>query len=158
MKKIIAFSDSHGDDDVLIEIIEKETDAVAFFHAGDGWEEGKRLQRLYPEKNIFVVAGNCDWGHSYQKELETLLGETRIFLTHGHLYRVKTSLHDLAVEGRKRQADLVIYGHTHRKQESQVGDLMLVNPGSCNRQGRTSPSYAQIYLKKGERSVVFVDL
>ena len=51
-----------------------------------------------------------------------------------------------AAEARNKDADVVIYGHTHCPQITYVDDIAIVNPGSISypRQEGRKPSYLVI--------------
>ncbi|MCC8169614.1 MAG: metallophosphoesterase family protein, partial [Oscillospiraceae bacterium] len=62
------------------------------------------------------------------------VGGKRIFITHGHQYRVKYE-HDfrtLAYRAAALNADLVVFGHTHTPHTSYVGSMTIINPGSIS--------------------------
>ena len=54
----------------------------------------------------------------------------RIFLTHGHLYGVKSSYDSLREMGRKMKCDIILFGHTHREFLEEK-DMILANPGAA---------------------------
>lgn len=81
------------------------------------------------------MRGNCDWPSAAQNLLyaheETFAGK-RIFFTHGHLYEVKFDLYRAACAAREREADALLFGHTHRAEITWDDGLLLFNPGSLS--------------------------
>ena len=61
--RAVVFSDSHGNYDVLEQIMERhKEDGDVFIHLGDGERELELIQYVYNDKKIYFVSGNCDWG------------------------------------------------------------------------------------------------
>ena len=59
----------------------------------------------------------------------------------------------------KTDADVVIYGHTHRQQVTQLGDQLFVNPGAAGaRRFNLSPSVARMTIAGGKAEVSIIDL
>ena len=54
----------------------------------------------------------------------------KVFLTHGHLYGVKTNLNELEKKAREENADICIFGHTHREYLVEKDGTVYVNPGA----------------------------
>ena len=48
MKKILIFSDTHGDINRCLDIIEKADSVSAIFHAGDYTGDAEDLKSIYP--------------------------------------------------------------------------------------------------------------
>jgi uncharacterized protein len=80
---------------------------------------------------IISVRGNCDaevdgmiLDFPCRADYSIILqGNTKIFVTHGHLYD-ETKLPNLA------KNNVLIYGHTHIPVAKKVDDLLILNPGS----------------------------
>ena len=68
----------------------------------------------------------------------------KIFLTHGHLYDVKRGLSSIKEIGKKLNASLVVFGHTHKPYIEKDEDMTLFNPGATE-DGR----YGIIILENG---------
>ena len=102
----------------------------AVFHLGDVVRDGDKLEKLYPKLPFYRVAGNCDWNCSGLplEDVARLEGKT-VFYMHGHTQSVKSGI-GLAVRAAQDiQADLLLFGHTHRPLCEDYGDLLVVNPG-----------------------------
>lgn len=123
--KIAILSDTHN---VLrpkvIEII-KDCDAV--IHGGDIDSQGvldeiKSVMKL--NAPLFVVRGNNDkeWAVNLPESLEFELEGFKFFLTHNR----KDVPQDI-------KADIIIFGHSHKYCEENIGGRLWLNPGSCGR-------------------------
>lgn len=134
--RIGVVSDIHGDYHALEVVVKRIKPVDLLIHAGDGASEIHRLSRRFPVAQIRAVSGNCDLsvftGSPFPKEVFFSLQGWNIFLTHGHLYGVKTDLDRIRVRGRQLGADLVIFGHTHLPILVKEGGLILFNPGSLS--------------------------
>ncbi len=145
--KILIFSDSHGHAHEMSATVQRERPDEVFY-LGDGLEDLELLRVENPDLPITEVAGNCDslgagpWERVIQRQGRTF------FLTHGHLYSVKSGMGGLLSEGIRRGADAVLFGHTHQPLCERKSGIWLVNPGSIG-QCRT-PGYGIILLEQGE--------
>ena len=111
--KILVFSDTHGDVTKMERAIRSHSDAEAIIHCGDGETDVEYVKRNFPDRAFLNVKGNCDWGSSLDPTLEITLEGKKIFVTHGHLYNAKMGLQNLIYAGKEKNADIVLYGHTH---------------------------------------------
>ena len=133
--RILVISDTHGNEQGLLQAVEEQPNARAVIHLGDGAREAQAAADRFPGLPFYLVRGNCDWastsaGLLYARE-ETFAGK-RIFFTHGHLYEVKFDLYRAAGAARERQADVLLFGHTHRAEITWDDGLLLFNPGSLS--------------------------
>lgn len=130
--RILVISDSHGKLGHAIKMIDVGNfDHV--IHLGDMTSDAFDLQSINEDVLIHSVRGNCDF-YDYDTEeiLILTINGTRIFACHGHQYGVKGSLHRIEKAARKRQADIGLFGHSHRQLVADVGELILMNPGSIS--------------------------
>lgn len=148
MQKILVFSDTHGDINDCIDIINAEKLLSAVIHAGDCARDAEDLSSIFPNIPIHYVSGNNDWYSSAPLNLNLKIGGKNIFVTHGHGYRVKYeyNLSSLAEKARQNSADLVIFGHTHKPQTEYIGKMILLNPGSV----RFTRTYAEAVIDGNE--------
>ncbi len=128
--KILVFSDSHGRLGLMLDAVEQEQPDHIFF-LGDHLRDSDALADFYPKIPMSAVRGNCDWGVGSDELLVELAG-VRFFLTHGHIYGVKSGLTRLASAGSRAGAAMVCYGHTHQAgQELSPEGVWLFNPGTA---------------------------
>ncbi|WP_427169145.1 metallophosphoesterase [Fusobacterium nucleatum] len=144
MKKILVLSDSHSYFDKVLKIFEKEKPDIVI-GAGDGIKDIDELSYVYPEAKYYMVKGNCDFfNRSHSEENLFEIDGTKFFLTHGHLYEVKRSLSSIKEIGKKLNASVVVFGHTHKPYIERENDIILFNPGAAA-EGR----YGMIILENG---------
>ena len=48
-------------------------------------------------------------------EEEFWIGKKKVFITHGHSYYVSMETEQIREEGAARNADIIMFGHTHRR-------------------------------------------
>lgn len=144
MADIIVFSDSHGNTKNIEKALSlqiKKPDALLFL--GDGLSSFSYIDTMGIK--TYFVSGNCDvnafsYG-SMGDEFLFELNDKRIFMTHGHKYDVKYSLVRLIYAAREKDADIVLFGHTHIPYEGVITkesypslgltkNIYLLNPGS----------------------------
>ena len=166
----LILSDSHGRPDRIEEAVRRvRPDGILF--AGDGLRDLARaelpaLAQGYP---LWAVSGNCDWLTTPlvindtlvepEPEELILLEGIRVLLIHGHRYGVKGGLGSAVARAVQRDADLLIYGHTHlpvelhlrpddrRADLSVTKPLTLFNPGSL---GDRDASFGTLTLRDGQ--------
>ena len=128
--KILVFSDSHRALGTMYDAIERlRPDAV--IHLGDHLEDAESMESVFSGVDFYHVPGNCDFFTNVPPSLTVSLDGVRVFLTHGHLFGVKSGLTRLALEARRVGAQLALFGHTHRALLEEQDGLWLMNPGAC---------------------------
>ena len=147
-KRILVLSDSHGYSlSGLLMKAESLGKIDAVFHLGDGFRDMDGFLAEFPY--VFRVAGNCDFSGGERECLAPLFGK-RFFLTHGHAYRVKSTMQLLKARAYETEADCVLFGHTHKPLVTNRNGVLVVNPGSLAypRQPGRRPSYAIMTLEE----------
>jgi putative phosphoesterase len=133
--KVGIVSDSHGNTNALDAMLQHPAavDVEAWLFAGDIAMDAEYLE-MVTDLPVIKVAGNNDWPMSRLEDtVIAQLGGHRILLTHGHLYGVGFSTQNLVLAAAEQAADIAIYGHTHVAVEENIGDVLIVNPGSIAR-------------------------
>ncbi len=131
MKKIVIFSDTHGNKTLIKKTEQICIESDLILHAGDGNTDVFSIEGAYEKAEI--VDGNCDGGFAGVNEIILEIEERKILLTHGHLYGVKNSLNTLVSYAKKINCDIVIYGHNHKKNVETRDGILLINPGTLSR-------------------------
>lgn len=148
MKQALIFSDSHGRIDGVLDIMKKYPKAEAVFHCGDieGDDDRLRMATPYP---VAIVRGNCDYISSLPQEIVTTFGGKKIAMCHGHRQSVYAGVDTLKYWGLEREADIVLYGHTHVPFVEQSSTITVINPGSVSkpRQEGHRKSYAVLTIE-----------
>lgn len=141
--KILVFSDSHGAVEPMVQALLRERpDHV--LHLGDYVRDAIKLQRY--QVPITQVAGNCDYGSQAPTILTPVFEGVKFYMTHGHLHGVKNMYYRVIHAALVENADILLFGHTHRAECYQDQGLWIMNPGACGPKG----SYGVIQLSDGE--------
>lgn len=145
--KILVFSDSHGYYNRILTIINKYHDIDMIIHCGDILNDCLSISKLINKKiKMFYVIGNNDYAPTEPKELIIETDNKKLFVTHGHLYGVKTGLDSLRQKV-KDGFDLVIYGHTHIPNTEYYMGGTILNPGAMCYSSKST--YAIVTIENG---------
>lgn len=128
--RILVVSDTHGDYYNFKKVLDAHKDAQVVIHCGDSRDELDSVQMYYPDKAFICVKGNCDLGSLLPTTESRTIEGKRFFITHGHLYNVKSTLYPLCCKAREENADFVLFGHTHNATDICDDTLHIINPGS----------------------------
>lgn len=147
-------SDTHGQ--VRPQVHAALAGVSLILHAGDvcGDEVLDELGLIAP---VVAVAGNCDppGDPRLVSRIERTLGGVRVHVSHGHELGAPTPEKLLAAY----DADVIVYGHTHRPLVTRAGGRLVVNPGAAGpRRFDLQPSVGRLTLVDGEARVELVDL
>ena len=156
--KILVVSDSHGRYDRLMTLASMHADADEILFLGDGARDTFALLG-----RAICVRGNCDVFSFDDNPSERMLcfGDFKILMMHGHEQLVKSGIDRALSYAYSKGADILLFGHTHKRCEksypagSVVGETVLerpmyaFNPGSVGDAG----SFGLIEIKNG--SVLF---
>jgi putative phosphoesterase len=146
-------ADTHG----LLrpEVIDAFAGVDHILHAGDVGSMGV-LDGLGAIAPVTAVRGNVDAGLGLPELARCELAGVRVLVVHGD--RLGSPTPEKVAE-RYPDADLVVYGHSHRPALSKIGGTVVVNPGSAGRRRFRNPvSVARAELRDGEANVVLVPL
>lgn len=140
--KILVLGDTHGYNDKMFEVIEKESPFDMLIHCGDIEGAYDRL-RAKVDCTLHVVAGNNDYDPDMDRVRVFNIGRYKAVLTHGHRYHLYSGLDPLFYLANENHADFVFFGHTHVPVIHEEGPATLINPGSLTypRQHGRTPSY-----------------
>ncbi len=118
--KVGIIADSHGEIPPVVLDALKDCDYI--LHAGDFAEEYVLDQIRFMAK-LYVVRGNSDaWWADYLAEKQVFrIGELNFVLIHNRAKAYPEA----------EEADVVVYGHTHRYKAEIAGGTLWLNPGSC---------------------------
>ncbi len=162
---ILILSDTHKNKDRLRRVLELHRDVDAVIHLGDGCGDFTGIE--VGDIPLYRVRGNCDEednNFGTLKDEEILdIGGVRILMTHGHHLGVKFGLAKAASYAVSKDADILLYGHTHVPREICLGageragvrllekPLHIFNPGSLGkpRDGQ-KPSFGVLTIRDGQ--------
>lgn len=125
-------------------------------HAGDvgGDEVLAELGVIAP---VYAVYGNTDTpgDPSLRDAVELTIGGLRIHVSHGHETGSPTPARLLALY----DADVVVYGHTHRALMEWSEGRLVLNPGAAGpRRFHLAPSVAKLVIRDGVAEAEIVPL
>lgn len=145
MKKILVFSDSHGNINNMVYAV-KQVKPDMICHLGDCWNDATKLHHIFPEIPLERVPGNCDYQEEPIEKI-LLLENRKLLLCHGHPYHVKSGYLTLELAARQKEVDLALFGHTHKVFYDWHNGVALFNPGSIGAPGyQNPPSYGVLTL------------
>ena len=165
---VLVLSDSHGRRDAVVAVLSQlNFRPYAVLYLGDGLRDLSAITSddRYADLSVYAVAGNCDGSiifPSDEPEVRMVqLGEVRVLMMHGHTFDVKWGLGEAIAYAAKKEADVLLYGHTHAPYEKILPQgerlrdgtvlqkpLLVANPGSLGapRCGQ-SPSFGVLTVK-----------
>lgn len=152
--RIGLISDTHG----LLrpQVHEVFAGVSQILHAGDVCSDTvlMELGMVAPTQAVF---GNCDdpWDPALRESLDLTVGGLRIHVQHGHeLGRPKPS--EVAAAS---DADVCVYGHTHRQVIERVDGRLIINPGAAGpRRFDLKPCVALLTIADGLASAELIEL
>lgn len=167
---VLVISDTHGRRHAVERLLSRlswRPSTVLFL--GDGLRDLSVItgSDRFADVSVFAVAGNCDGSiifPSDEPEVRTvILGNLRVVMMHGHTFDVKWGLGEATAYAASREADVLLYGHTHAPYEKilPAGEplrdgtvlkkpLLIANPGSLGdpRCGQ-APSFGVLTVRGG---------
>ncbi len=155
--KIGVVSDSHGDVYAVKKAVESMGDVDKIIHLGDYCRDAERASKEL-ERDIIYVKGNCDFTYNVDSDKVITMDDKKIFITHGHNYRVKFNYNSLYLKAREIGADIVLFGHTHLAGIFEKDGIIFMNPGSVSRPKGPYPTYGLITIDNGIISPRIVEL
>lgn len=140
--KILIVSDTHHHNDNYARVLERVSPVDMIIHCGDV-EGSEFLIRDGAGCPVEMVEGNNDFFSNLPREREFLIGDYKVWLTHGHAYYVSMGSQFIKEEAKSRGADIVMFGHTHKPLIEIESDIIAINPGSLTypRQDGKRPSF-----------------
>lgn len=130
--RILVMSDSHGDYRNAKTAVLAQPKAEVIIHCGDGEAQADMLRCDFPERAVYSVRGNCDWGSSLPVEETLNLEGKKIMFTHGHIYQVKWGYDEIKRAAREKGVDILLFGHTHIPYNVYEDGMYIMNPGSIH--------------------------
>ncbi|MDY3845871.1 MAG: YfcE family phosphodiesterase [Eubacteriales bacterium] len=146
--KILILSDSHGRLHNIVTAIKTHPDARYVLFLGDGAADISEAERMFCDKIFYCVRGNNDFYCDEPYEREICLEKHKILMLHGHTAGVKYGSEVLIPLAKNRNADIVLFGHTHQRFLSYIPEcgIYLFNPGSVGEGGYEKNSYGILTL------------
>lgn len=149
--KLLVVSDTHGKHARLSGLLDMHADADALIFLGDGLGDLWRADAYQRGMSVISLKGNCDgfsfFGDDAPTELCQTVGGFKFFMLHGHTRSLKSGFDKAVAAAAAREADVVLFGHTHLALEKYLPEgedvggtllkkpLRLFNPGSLGEKG-----------------------
>ncbi|ADL12043.1 metallophosphoesterase family protein [Acetohalobium arabaticum] len=146
--KILCTSDTHGNTEKLKEVVKSVEGIDILLHAGDHIGDVDAIDQS--EFDVFKVKGNCDRGVKGKSKEVITMEDKKILLTHGHQYEIKYGLQKLSYQAAEVEADIVVFGHTHRSLSLNEEGILYFNPGSITYPRDDSASCGILEIKDGK--------
>ncbi len=136
----------------------KDSGVEYVLHAGD--IISTRTAMLFSElkAKFIAVYGNCDHDEALRAVIESFGGE--IHRKHAKLNFDGREIYMTHIPRRidmlnkRSDADLIIYGHTHKRDIRWVDDTLIVNPGECSERYQGSKSVVIVELENMQYDVI----
>ena len=150
---LTVLSDTHGTDaaDLRGRTREAVLSAEMVAHAGDFATSAVLADFERDADSFRAVHGNNDDGDVRDRlpAVRTFeYGGVRLAMTHGHGRRRGSTA--LSMLGRERDADAVVFGHSHRPEFDDSEALPLLNPGSHAQPRGHRPAHAELEPREGD--------
>lgn len=146
--RILVFSDTHRRINKCIKYIDAIKKIDYIIHLGDTVRDAEEIKTLYQQIPIEYVPGNNDFFTRIEKEKIISLSNKRIYMTHGHLYRVKFEYDTIIKRGIDLKVDILLFGHTHTPYNAVHNKMYVLNPGSVTLPNYGNPSFGIIEIEK----------
>ena len=141
--QLLIMSDTHGDKSIISKVKAFYPNADLCIHCGDS-------ELAYGDEvlaDFYYVRGNCDPYAQFAEEQIVQADDRVIYVTHGHLYNVKSTLMPLSYRAQEVKANIVCFGHTHLLGAEKIGDTLFLNPGSLAApRGRKEKSFIVVEI------------
>lgn len=145
-------ADTHG---LIRETALRALDGVdVILHAGD---VGRRsvLDALAALAPVHAVFGNVDLPDgTLQASIDREFEGIRLHVSHGH--EIGSPTPERLVE--RYDADVIVYGHTHRALVKQVRSTLVINPGAAGpARFNLKPSIARLQLPERDARIIALE-
>lgn len=125
--KLLIVSDSHGNSQILDDLVERYQNQVdAFVHCGDSELRSSNLIWSMMD----TVAGNCDYDTGFQQQIVKRDLKYPYLIVHGHQHDIRWTMDYLISLAKKKEVHFVFYGHSHVLRAEFIDGVFLINPGS----------------------------
>ena len=128
--RVLIISDTHGRHTAFDRAIMEAGKIDYLVHLGDT-EGGEDYIEAFCGCPAYILAGNNDFFREIFVRWKSIWQEKSIYGTWAQ-YSVSLGVERILDEGRSRNADIVMFGHTHRPYLKKFGDITVLNPGSLS--------------------------
>lgn len=153
--RVLVMSDTHGDAEIIQKVRNRHPEVDVVIHCGDS-----ELDFNHPYlEGVERVRGNCDRDRRFPEEALFEINGKKLFVTHGHLFNVKSTTLNLFYRAKEVEADAVFFGHSHVLGAELEDNILFVNPGSLLKpRGSNYKSYAVVdFHDEGWKVTAYTD-
>ena len=156
MKRILVFSDSHGDVSGMCKVVERIIGVDLIVHCGDYSKDAVFLRKAYPDIPVISVKGNNEYGFTLDEPSEIIeMDGVKIFVTHGHHEGVKSGTETVINRAAINDCAVCLFGHTHRALCIKENGVLVLNPGSAKGHGGT---FGVVEIENSKPSAAILDI
>jgi uncharacterized protein len=153
-RRVGLISDTHGM--LRPQVFDAFQGVDVILHAGDVGDDDilDELQAIAP---VYAVRGNTDRADNARLPVSRVLDISglRVHVSHGHEVGAKP----VTLVAAYGDADVIIYGHTHRELITEEEGVLVVNPGAAGaRRFDLMPCVAILTIEDGKPSVELIRL
>lgn len=153
---IAVVSDTHNNRSSIKILKNRISSADILLFLGDGENDLKEITEDF-NGVVYAVSGNCDMSNKNPEERLIEIEGKKILMCHGHRYNVKYNYNNIYYKGREVGADIVLFGHSHLPIIEELGDMILMNPGSASHgYGSVSKTLGYIELLDGKQPIAYI--
>jgi len=164
IKRVAVFSDTHGNRKEIYKTISHMGHFDLIIHLGDGVADGNNVAE---EMGIQFcgIKGNEDHGMDYPISRALNINRWFFFMLHGNQteinpYQMKSEydrhIMDMCDMAKRENADVLLFGHTHKFMLEKRDDTIICNPGDQYAGSAGPPTFAVMNIsdKKLEISLM----
>jgi putative phosphoesterase len=153
-RRVGLISDTHNMLRPQVFDVFKDVDVI--LHAGDVGDDDilDELESIAP---VYAVRGNTDRFDSPRlpESRDLVISGVKVHVSHGHEVGAKP----ITLMAAYGDADVIVYGHTHRELITEVEGKLIVNPGAAGaRRFALMPCVAIMAIADGKPSIELVRL
>ncbi len=148
--RILVLSDTHGNTaNEFLDKIKNDGKFDMYIHCGDCCKDLAYISKVLNISKYINVNGNCDPGVGANDIEEVIIDNKRIVITHGHIFGVKRDIEELKRYAENHDADIVVFGHTHKSFSKLENGVLYFNPGSACMPTFGKFSYGKLTIEDG---------
>lgn len=155
--RLLVMSDSHGSAAAIKKLLPITEDFDYVIHLGDGNADILNLQKSI-KTELITVKGNCDQNRLSPEKYVLHLGDTALYLTHGHKENIKVGRYGLLSAAQSFGCKYALFGHTHSAEVFELGGVTFVCPGSLALPPFGKGTYAVIEGTKSSLTAKIVEI
>lgn len=154
--RILVLSDTHGNMiDTFLSKIKNDGVFDMLIHCGDCYKDVAYILKTLNISKCIQVNGNCDPGVEANDTEEVIIENKKFIVTHGHLFGVKRDLEELKRYAENHDADVVLFGHTHKSLCKYENGILYFNPGTACMPTFGKYSYGKLTI---ENNVIYDEI